>query len=153
MRDEEFVLLIVIVLSLAITIVVAVFYLMNLQNLLKEIKAHNRTVEPGNVWLMFIPIFNYIYGFILYPKISESLKNEMEERGIGEAGDYGKNLGITMPILNLVGFVPFIGSLAGLANLVIFIVYWVKMAGYKTKLQANPGMGSGIGSSDELLDK
>ena len=48
-----------------ISILIAVFYLLNLQNLLKAIKDENRDVEPANVWLMFIPLFNIVYPFIL----------------------------------------------------------------------------------------
>lgn len=149
MNDE---LLIVLIIAAIIGIVVAIFYLINLQNLLKEIAPGNRTVEPGNVWLMLIPLFSLIYGFILYPKVSESLKNEMEARELNEQSDYGRMLGLSMPILSLVGFIPVVGNLAGIANLVIMIVYWVKMANYKDKLQRSPAVAGIIGSSGDLLD-
>jgi uncharacterized paraquat-inducible protein A len=68
--------LIIIVIAIAISVLIAVFYLLNLQNLLKEIEPKNRLVEPTNVWLMFIPLFNIVYPFILYPKICDSVKNE-----------------------------------------------------------------------------
>jgi hypothetical protein len=141
-----------ILIVLAISITIAILYLMNLQNLLKEIAPKNRLVEPGNVWLMLIPLFNIIYPFILYPKICDSVKAEFEFRGNPEAGDYGRALGITMPILGLVGFVPFLGTFAGLANLVIFIIFWVKMAEYKNKLKKMHKSGDGISASSELID-
>ena len=137
---------------LAISLTIAILYLMNLQNLMKEVNQKNRQVEPGNVWLMLIPLFNIIYPFILYPKICDSVKAEFEFRGKPEAGDYGRALGITMPILGLVGFVPFLGTLAGLANLVIFIIFWVKMAEYKNKLRNMPKTGDGLSSSSDLID-
>lgn len=135
-------------------ILVAVFYLMNLQNLLKEVSTANRQVEPGNVWLMFIPLFNIIYPFILYPKITDSVKLELESRGLAEQGDYGRGIGIALPVTGLCGIIPVIGILASLANLVLFILFWVKMAGYKTKLKNSPA-GNGMigGASDDLLDK
>lgn len=134
-------------------ILIAVFYLLNLQNLLKQITPANRQVEPGNVWLMFIPLFNIIYPFILYPKITDSVKLEMESRGMAEQGDYGRGIGIALPVLGLCGVIPVLGFLASLANLVLFIIFWVKMAGYKTKLmQSSPGQ-VGVGSDRDLLDK
>ncbi len=139
-------------LFLAIAILVAVFYLLNLQNLLKEIDSKNRLVEPGNVWLMFIPIFNIIYPFILYPKICDSVRNEYESRGIRKAGDYSRGIGIAMPILTLCGYVPIIGGLAGLANFVLFIVFWVKTAEYKNELKRSSRAADGISSSSDLLD-
>ena len=126
--------LLFIVFIILICIVVGILYLLTLQNLLKRVQPENRVVDPGNVWLMLIPIFNLIYAFILYPKISESVAREYESRGMSPNGDFGKSLGITMPILSLCGFFPFLGSLAGLANLVIWIIFWSKMSGYKNSL-------------------
>ena len=144
--------LIIIVIAIAISITIAVFYLLNLQNLLKEISPKNRLVEPTNVWLMFIPLFNIIYPFILYPKICDSVKNEYSSRGIKEAGDFGRGLGIAMPILSLCGIIPILGSLAGLANFILFIVFWVKMAGYKTKLKSSPKGELGMNANTDILD-
>lgn len=115
-------------------LVVGILYLLTLQNLLNRVKPENRTVSPGNVWLLLIPIFNWIYPFILYPKISESVAKEYQSRGLSADGDFGKGLGITMPILTLCGIIPVIGALAGLANLVIWIIFWAKMSKYKNQL-------------------
>jgi len=139
MNNEAFELLlgigiVIILFTALIGIVVAVLYLLNLQNLLKRISVENRVVEPGNVWLMLIPIFNLVYAFILYPKISESIKNEFLKRGLSDSGDYGKSLGTAMAVLGLCGFIPILGGLASIANLVIWIIYWVKMSEYKSKL-------------------
>jgi hypothetical protein len=134
-------------------IALAVMYLLNLQNLLKEIDPANRKVEPGNVWLMLIPLFNIVYPFILYPNISDSLKKEFESRGIPEQGDYYRSIGITMPILGLCGIIPVLGILAAIANLVLWIMYWVKMSEYKNKLKTSPkAEGVGVSSSTDILD-
>ena len=136
----------------AVAILIAVLYLLTLQNVLKEIEPQNRLVEPSNVWLMFIPLFNLIYPFILYPKISESLRNEFDSRGLSKSGDYGRAIGITMPILGLCGWIPILGGLAGLANLILFIIFWVKMSEFKNELQRMPKMSSGVSNSNDLLD-
>lgn len=145
-------LFIIVLFILAISITIAVFYLLNLQNLLKEIDQKNRLVEPGNVWLMFIPLFNLIYPFILYPKICDSVKAEYEHRGISIQGDYSRSISIAMPILGLCGLIPFIGGLAGLANLVLFIIFWVRTAEYKSKLRTTPKGGSNLSSKTDILD-
>jgi hypothetical protein len=126
--------IVVILFTALIGIVVAVLYLLNLQNLLKIISPENRVVEPSNVWLMLIPLFNLVYAFILYPKISESVKNEFLKRGLADGGDYGKSLGTAMAVLGLCGFIPVLGGFASIAHLVIWIIYWVKMSEYKSKL-------------------
>ena len=91
-------------------IVIAIFYLKNLQDMLKECSSRNQQVPPGNVWLMLIPFFNIVYPFILYPKISESLKKEFEERGNPQQGDYLKSIGLTMAILNICAVLPVVGK-------------------------------------------
>lgn len=126
--------LVVLLFSALIGIVVAVLYLLTLQNLLKRVATENRVIEPGKVWLMLIPLFGLVYAFILYPKISESLKNEFSKRGLTDSGDYGKSLGTAMAVLGLCGFIPILGGFASIADLVIWIIYWVKMSEYKTKL-------------------
>ncbi len=127
--------LVFILIFLLIAVVVAIFYLLNLQNLMKSIKEENREVSPGNVWLMLIPVFSLIYAFILYPKISASVKKELESREMDTEGDGAKNLGLALAITGALSLIPVIGGLAGLANLVIFIMWWVKTAGFKNKFQ------------------
>lgn len=135
-------------------IMIAIFYLKNLQDVLKECSPGNQQVPPGNVWLMLIPFFNIVYPFILYPKISESLRREFEERGSEQQGDYLKGIGMTMAILNICGVIPVLGSIAGLANLILLIIYWVRTAEFKNKLRMLPKAGKGVRISDnaDILD-
>lgn len=134
-------------------IVLAVFYLKTLQDVLKEVSPNNRQVEPGNVWLMFIPVFNVIYPFILYPKICDSVKLEMMERSLEETGDYGRGIGITMPILGICGFIPYLNLLTGIANFILWIIFWSKMNGYKNTLKyAKASAGPSISAREDLLD-
>lgn len=139
---------------LAVAILIAVLYLKNLQDTLLECAPKNRLVPAVNVWLMFIPLFNLIYPFILYPKISGTLKLEFADRNAVQQGDYGKGIGTAMAVLGLCGMIPVIGGFIGIASLVLFIIFWSKMAGFKNLLQRLPKtneMNSGMASSD-LLD-
>lgn len=142
-----------ILLILMVSVVIAVFYLKNLQDTMLEVAPANRQVPAVNVWLMFIPLFNIVYGFILYPKICDSLRTEFEERGHPQPGDYCRALGLTMPILNICGVIPVLGGLAGLAGLVILIIFWVKMAEFKNKLRSMPPAGGmRMSSNPDILD-
>lgn len=119
----------------AVIIVVFVLYLRTLQNTLKAVKPENRTVEPGNVWLMFIPLFNFVYQFILVKRISTSIKAEYDSRDMYPGEDKpGYNLGLTMSVLTLTGWIPFIGSLLSIGQLVVWIMYWIKMNNYKNEM-------------------
>ena len=146
--------LVILILFVLAAIALNVLYLLTLQNTMKQVGEPRRQVPPANVWLMFIPLFNIIYPFILYPKICDSVKAEYNYRGLPQQGDFARSIGVTMPILSLVGIVPVIGPLASIAGLVLFIIFWTKMAGFKNYLIANPGTNGSadIGSSSDLLD-
>lgn len=152
MRGAEGVVIIAIFIGLAIGITIMVFYLKNLSDLLKQIKPGNRLVEPNNVWLMFIPLFNLIYPFILYPKICDSTKAEYMSRGLPAEGDFSRGIGITMPILGLASMIPILGSIASLGNIVLFIVFWVKTSSYKNELKMTSAGEGTISSNPDLLD-
>lgn len=141
--------------GLAIGILILVLYLKNLQDLLKECDPANLKMPPVNVWLMCIPFFSIIYGFIMYPKISESVKGEFESREAPQSGDYLKTLGIVMPILSVVGYLPIdaLKGITGIAGFIILIVYWVKAAEMKNKLRALPKAdGVRMSENPDLLD-
>ncbi len=142
---------VVIFIALAVSVTIAVFYLLTLQNALKEVTPSNRQVEPSNVWLMFIPLFNIIYPFILYPKISDSIKTEFVSRGAPQPGDYARGIGLALPILGLCSIIPVLGVLAGLANLILFIIFWVKIHEFKEKLKVTT-KANGLSGNSELLD-
>lgn len=135
-------------------ITASVFYVKNLQDLLKQVDPNNRLVHPGFVWMLYIPFYGaVIFPFMLYPRIAESLRKEFEERNSPQPGDYGKSLGIVLPILFCCLFVPVVNIVAILGIIVIGIIYWVKMAQYKGMLRSLPKVdGVRISSNSDLLD-
>lgn len=142
--------------ALAGVIVVAVFFFKNLQDLLKECDPANQQLPPANVWLMFIPLFNIVYRFIMYPKVSETLRLEFESRGVPQQGDYLKGLGLVLSIANAVNIIlpQNIRGLLGLGCIVVMIIYWVKAAEMKNKLRSLPKGDGNVRFSDnpDLLD-
>lgn len=137
-------------------LVLFVLFYKNIQDLMYEIAPHNRQVPPTNIWLMFIPLFNIVYGFIIYPKVCDSVRLELEERAQVQQGDYGRGLSVAMPVLRACMIVPFLNYLAMVVWLVIWIVFWVKTAEHKNTLRSLPAAnagGTGIKFTDtDLLD-
>lgn len=120
-----------------IGLLVYIFYLLTLQNTLKQVKANNRKMPPANVWLLLIPIFSYVYLFFVVNWLSESLRAEFDDRGIScSEKKPGYGVGLAMAICSAVSF--FI-SIAGLATLVLFIIHWVKNNNWKNELENNSG--------------
>ncbi len=126
---------------LLVSLVVLALYLLTLSKALSRCRPRNRTMEPGSVWLNFIPCFNIIWQFFTVMRVSESLKNEFYDRDLDDSGDFGRGLGVAYCVLNIAGAVPFIGFVFSLAGLVCFIIYWVKIAGYSRELAEDRGRG------------
>jgi hypothetical protein len=124
---------------LGILLVFAILFLLTLQKALARCQPRNRTMEPGMVWLNLIPLFNIVWQFITVARIAESLRLEYRSRGWHRRNEnYGNTLGITSCILGLVGWIPLIGPILSLAGLVCRIIYWVKIAGYSSRLASRP---------------
>jgi hypothetical protein len=106
--------------------VIRIFFLLTLSKCLKEIAPKNRQMEPGQVWLALIPIFDVIWIIIIAIRLADSLKDEYEDRGLTGDGDFGKTLGIVYIVSAFI---------CGCVSLVCFIMYWVKIAGYSRTLR------------------
>lgn len=133
---------------LLILLVFVVFFLLTLQRALKYCARHNRTMEPGMVWLNLIPLFNLFWQFYTAVQVGNSLKNEFTERNLDDGSDYGKTIGIVSMALGIVSnslarggelggntAIALTGAAAGLLSFILLIVYWVRIYGYGTRLK------------------
>ena len=112
-----------------------IFFLITLQKTMNIISVENRKMPPSNVWLMLIPLFNIVWQFIMVSKIAESVTEECIKLNIHtKESKPTYNSGLTWNICNLIAFIPIIG---GLAALLTFILYWVKVNEYKNLMIAN----------------
>lgn len=112
-----------------------IFFLLSLQKTMNVVSEENRKMPPSNVWLMLIPLFNIVWQFIMVNKIAESITEECIKLNIAvKESKPTYNIGLTWNICNLIIFIPIIG---GLAALITFILYWVKVNDYKNLMIAN----------------
>ncbi len=140
----SFGIIIVIVIVVAIFLIPQIFYLLTLHRTLDLCAPHNRKIPPGQVWLILIPLFGIVWHFLVVGYVADSLAAEFQQRNIhADENRPGYNIGRTFLILQICGIVPFLGILSSVAGLVCWIIYWVKIAGYKTMLE-NSNAGYGI---------
>lgn len=147
------VMLIILIIIVAAVFTVYILFLINLRDLLREISEPNRKIKPGNVFLILIPLFGLVYSFIMFPKISDSIKLEYEIRGRVMPGDGLRSLGLVFAILMLLSVITnnFLADYSGIFSLgliVILIIYWVKSAQIKNDLKGS----NTIGHRTDLLD-
>jgi len=141
---------------LLVMLAVVILFFLTLSRALTKCRPYNRAMQPGMVWLNFVPCLNIVWSFVTVVQVAQSLKNEFRDRGMRNAAEnYGKTLGLTALILNIViGVVSrviltvgqaqndpniVIGSLVfsivgQLVIVVLFIMYWVKIAGFSKQL-------------------
>jgi hypothetical protein len=120
----------------AIFLIPMIFYALTLQKALNRCSPECRAMNPPMVWLLFIPLFNIIWHFMVVMNMAKSLGAEFQKRGLQEEPQPGQKLGMIMCILMVCGIIPILGILCSLAGLVCWILYWVKIAGYSSKLAA-----------------
>jgi hypothetical protein len=121
---------------IAIMLVPLIFYCLTLQKALNRCSPENRAMNPGMVWLMFIPLFNIVWHFFIVVNMAKSLGAEFQKRGIAEEPKPGQKIGMILCILACCGVVPILGILASLAAFVCWILYWVKIAGFSSRIAA-----------------
>ncbi|HEX5339285.1 MAG TPA: hypothetical protein VFX47_00210 [Gammaproteobacteria bacterium] len=116
-----------------IWLVVFILYLITLMNVFNAVSPANRKLEPGLVFLLLIPIFNLVWNFIVVGKLRDSLQAEYAARDL-QGGDFGYGVGLAMSILFVCSIIPLLGLLAAIAAFICWIIFWVKMAGYRKTL-------------------
>jgi len=125
--------LILISITFGISLIIPwVFYLLTLQRALSRCSPESRSLEPGLVWLQFIPVFGLVWSFIVVTSVSKSLHNEFARRNIAVEPYPGQSIGLAMCILLVLSFVPFVG----LAYLICWIRYWGKIASLSARLKS-----------------
>ena len=145
--------LIVFLIICAAFLIPVIFYFIELQNTLKEVSVENRKMKPGQVWLLLIPLFSVYWLFEVVSKIADSLKAEFasrnmevnEERPGYRIGIIYAITGAVSPLLNIVTKLlqfptiesSIISLILGLGGLVLWILYWVKIRGYRKMLVEN----------------
>lgn len=134
MREDPSFMLTVLLVVIVIVLIPYIFYLLTLQKALSRVSEPNREMTPGLVWLNLVPIFSLGWQIYTVIKISNSLRKEYAKRNIQEQGSFGYGIGLAFSILAIVSIIPYIGTVAGLAALVCWIIYWVQIAGYSRKI-------------------
>jgi hypothetical protein len=118
-------------------LIAAILYLLTLERALKQCIPASRTMKPGKVWLLLIPIFGLVWQFVVVMNVAKSLGNEFARLGVPSAESRpGQNTGLAACICNCCIFIPILGHLAGIAGLVLLLVYWGKIASYSRDVQA-----------------
>jgi len=71
--------LLMLIVAFVLFLVPMIFFLLAQQNILRAVSAHNRKMQPGEVWLQLIPLFGLVWKFIVVTRISQSIRSEIND--------------------------------------------------------------------------
>ena len=128
------ILLISLLVLFPLSIIPMIFYLLTIQKALQRCSPPNRSMDPGQVWLLLIPVFNLVYQFIVVSNVATSLGNEFRSRNLQKEPEPGKSIGLAYCILSVCTIIPFLGFLTGIACLICWIIYWSKISNFSSDL-------------------
>ncbi|MGA9062060.1 MAG: hypothetical protein WB341_10390 [Terracidiphilus sp.] len=129
--------------AIGVLFIPAIFYLLTLSRALEKCSPTSRTMQPGMVWLMLIPFFGLIWNFFIVLALSNSLGREFPARGVTQLDpEPGKSIGLAMSVCMACGIIPVLGIVASLVSLVLWVVYWIKIAEFSRLLDQFPVMAS-----------
>ena len=93
-----------------------------------KLPAEHQTIAPGLCFLLLVPVANLVMPIILGTKIPEAFANHFATTGqSAETGDAGKSIGLWWGISTLCCIVPLVNMIAGLAALVLLIIFIIKL--------------------------
>jgi len=116
--------------GLAIAVVIA--YL--IFSCYQRIPARHRQMEPWQVWLMLIPLFNLVWVFFVFPKLGKSYQSYFAEQGRTDVGDCGEKVGLWYAICVVLSCIPCVNYIAGPAALILLIIFLVKVLTLKGQI-------------------
>jgi hypothetical protein len=125
---------------IAVGLAVMIFVCLKLKQALERVPAAHRKMEPNQVFLFFIPIFNLFWIFMLVTKIPDSLKSYFDSVGNFGVKDCGKTLGLIWAIGSLVSVVPFLGCLTSIGALVCLVMFVLRVTELSKQI---PSISSG----------
>lgn len=121
-------------LGLAVSLVISAVISLLVYNAQKAIPAEHRKIEPGLIWLLLIPLFNLVWNFFVFMRVPESYRSYFASIGRANVGETEKKLGLGYSICVVCTFIPCLGFFAGIAALVLLIIFLVKIYGLKREI-------------------
>ena len=149
MRDpyQVFLALVCLLIIVGPLVLVGFLFLSTMARAASKVSPENRRLEPSQVWLNLIPMFNLVWCSISVDRLAESLRNEYVSRGLDQPqNSYGRSSGLTCLVLTVIGFFLLLAATSDFTLLPGFvmsllaglfgIVYWVQLTGYARGLRA-----------------
>ena len=94
----------------------------------KALPVADRKVAPALVFLLLVPIVNFVWLFFVVIKLSEGYKQYFATNPRGDVGDCGYGIGMGWAVASACIVVPIANKFAGIAALILMVLYPVKIS-------------------------
>ncbi len=115
--------------------VVFILYLLSLFKAAKRVPQEHQVFPAWFVWMMLIPVAGYVFNWLMLPfGIPKSFEKYLSgnEQAVRDAKTlFG--LGLTMVIIPLLLWIPFVNIVLGIGAFAVWIIYWVKVVSFRKK--------------------
>ena len=138
MAGGEIALVMLLIWILCSPILIGVFFALTLRKLLQLCAPESRTMRPGSVWWLLVPLVNLVVQFFIVLRIETTLANEFRRRQLPAERSTRKEVGLAWCISTAATLVPGIGPLALVVGLVCWILYWIAIARLVSVLESVP---------------
>ena len=122
--------------GLVLVLVLASSFLAAVGRVLRRVSPEHRRMEPGQVWLNLIPVFNLVWATVTVERVAESLRSEFRERGMdGPDERYGRKSGLTVLALLASGVLFYPAFICYPIAFGYWIAYWRHLNRYAERLK------------------
>ena len=122
--------------GLVLALVLASSFLAAVGRVLRRVSPEHRRMEPGQVWLNLIPVFNLVWATVTVERVAESLRSEFRERGMdGPSERYGRSSGLTVLALLASGVLFYPAFICYPIAFFYWVGYWRQLNRYAERLK------------------
>lgn len=130
---HEGMLLFAAIMGLLVYIAATIFWSFLHYRLWQVVEPHNRVTTPGKaLGFMFIPLFNFYWAFITWPKLVKGLRDS-GFRLSEDADSHAFALAVLFVCSWTIAYIPFVDSLVGIGSFIAFCLFYIKIGESITK--------------------
>jgi len=119
-----------------------ILYVLTLTKALNKCSVASRSLEPGMLWLLLVPLVNIVWHFFVVLGMTKTLASEFRGRNIPVTDQmFGNSIGLATCICGACMIIPFVGFVAWPVKIVLWIIYWTKIAACSRLLDQIPTPG------------
>ena len=123
--------------GLVLALILVASFFSAVARVLRRVSSEHRRMEPSQVWLNLIPVFNFIWWTVTVERVAESLRNEFRERGMDDPEEpYGRRYGLTILVLLATGCLYYPVFICYPIAFCYWIAYWRQLNRYAEQLRS-----------------